>query len=188
MHQPSAAHRNPQSPYSRAANQKTGGAQAAHVPMIEGTDLLKDPAATEALLEDKWAGGAGFAFIDSILGSRTNAAVNKVLADFVRQKIREAVDDPVTAELLCPEETLTMGAKRQILDTNYYETYNREQPTTLLGRQQDVCVRGCSVVSRLQRAAGGHQSRSDPPHHRRRDRDQQRREPQPRRTSLRDGL
>ena len=68
-----AGHRNPQSPYSRAANQKTGGAQAAHVPMIEGTDLLKDPAATEALLEDKWAGGAGFAFIDSILGSRTNA-------------------------------------------------------------------------------------------------------------------
>ena len=112
MQQPSAGHRNPQSPYSRAANQKTGGAQAAHVPMIEGTDLLKDPAATEALLEDKWAGGAGFAFIDSILGSRTNAAVNKVLADFVRQKIREAVDDPATAELLCPEETLTMGAKR----------------------------------------------------------------------------
>ena len=124
--------------------------------MFEGTDLLKDPAATEALLEDKWAGGAGFAFIDSILGSRTNAvscydiagiwvaffsrcqrscgqAVNKVLADFVRQKIREAVDDPATAELLCPDETLTMGAKRQILDTNYYETYNRERPTTLLG-------------------------------------------------------
>ena len=139
MQQPSAGHRNPQSPYSRAANQKTGGAQAAHVPMIEGTDLLKDPAATEALLEDKWAGGAGFAFIDSILGSRTNAAVNKVLADFVRQKIREAVDDPATAELLCPEETLTMGAKRQILDTNYYETYNRERPTALLGPTRRLC-------------------------------------------------
>jgi cyclohexanone monooxygenase len=41
----------------------------------------------------------------------------------VRDKIRSIVKDPVTAELLCPNDH-PIGTKRLILDTDYYETYN----------------------------------------------------------------
>ena len=38
-------------------------------------------------------------------------------------KIRELVDDPETAELLCPDNVI--GCKRLCVDSGYYETYNR---------------------------------------------------------------
>ncbi|MGN7396673.1 hypothetical protein [Peribacillus frigoritolerans] len=43
---------------------------------------------------------------------------------FLRQKIRETVKKPVVAEQLIPDYPL--GAKRVCLDTNYFETYNRD--------------------------------------------------------------
>jgi cyclohexanone monooxygenase len=43
----------------------------------------------------------------------------------VRRKIRATVKDPKTAELLCPNDH-PIGTKRLILDTDYYETYNRD--------------------------------------------------------------
>ena len=45
-------------------------------------------------------------------------------AEFVRNKIREIVKDPETAKLLCPEGII--GCKRLCADTNYFETYNRD--------------------------------------------------------------
>ena len=42
----------------------------------------------------------------------------------VRQKIREIVDDPETAEALCPTDYPIM-TKRMCLDTNYYATFNQ---------------------------------------------------------------
>jgi cyclohexanone monooxygenase len=49
---------------------------------------------------------------------------NELVADFVRDKIRERVDDPETAELLCPFE-YPFATKRMCIDTDYYEAYNR---------------------------------------------------------------
>ncbi len=49
---------------------------------------------------------------------------NKIVADKVRDKIRAVVDDPATAELLCPKDH-HFGTKRPCLDTNYYQTFNR---------------------------------------------------------------
>ncbi len=85
--------------------------------------------AADASREDQWAeyqhrwdeGGILFngAFTDVMLDKKAN----EVAADFVRAKIRETVNDPATAELLCP--TNTLGAKRLCVDINYFETYNR---------------------------------------------------------------
>ncbi|MEM7274088.1 MAG: alpha/beta hydrolase fold domain-containing protein, partial [Actinomycetota bacterium] len=61
--------------------------------------------------------GGGFADIGS------NEESNALLADFVRDKIRSIVDDPATAELLCPTDH-PIGTKRPCLDSGYYETYN----------------------------------------------------------------
>lgn len=49
---------------------------------------------------------------------------NETVADFVRIKIREIVHDPKVAEKLTPSHYYC--AKRPILDTNYFETFNRD--------------------------------------------------------------
>ncbi|MGE4406966.1 2-oxo-Delta(3)-4,5,5-trimethylcyclopentenylacetyl-CoA monooxygenase [Pseudomonas sp.] len=54
-----------------------------------------------------------------------NKESNKFLADFVAKKIRQRVKDPVVAEKLIPKDH-PFGAKRVPMETNYYETYNRD--------------------------------------------------------------
>jgi cyclohexanone monooxygenase len=72
--------------------------------------------------ESKWQnGGVGFmaAFKDLLF----EETANETAADFVRQKIRETVDDPKTAELLSPNNII--GCKRLCVDTGYWEAFNR---------------------------------------------------------------
>lgn len=66
----------------------------------------------------------------------SNPLANADFADFLRAKIRATVDDPDTAEALCPT-SYPVGAKRLCLDTDYHATFNlphvrlvdlREQP------------------------------------------------------------
>ena len=57
-----------------------------------------------------------------------NKGSNETASEFVRRKIRTTVKDPKTAELLCPNDH-PIGTKRLILDTDYYETYNRDDVT-----------------------------------------------------------
>ncbi len=80
-----------------------------------------------ARLEAQWAlGGQGLnrVFADQGL----NHDVNKVVADFVRAKIAEIVRDPDVAEQLSPRDH-PIGTRRLVLDTGYYETFNRDNVT-----------------------------------------------------------
>ena len=52
-------------------------------------------------------------------------------------RIRETVNDPATAELLCPTDH-PIGTKRLILDTNYYETFNRDNVTLVDARSAPI--------------------------------------------------
>lgn len=71
--------------------------------------------------EERWKQG-GYLFIyDDLL---INEKSNETAAEFIRTKIGEIVKDPETAQKLMPY--YYWGTKRQILDTNYYETYNRD--------------------------------------------------------------
>jgi cyclohexanone monooxygenase len=54
---------------------------------------------------------------------------NELCADYIRRKIRKTVIDPKIAEKLMPKNH-HYGCKRQPLDTNYYETFNK--PNVLL--------------------------------------------------------
>ena len=54
-----------------------------------------------------------------------NQEANDALSDFVREKIRERVKDPATAEKLLPRGWPIL-TKRLCADTGYYETYNRD--------------------------------------------------------------
>jgi cyclohexanone monooxygenase len=57
-----------------------------------------------------------------------NKEANETAAEYVRAKIREIVKDPATAELLSPRNH-PIGTKRPPIDTDYYETFNRDNVT-----------------------------------------------------------
>ena len=79
----------------------------------------------EAYYEAKWGEGGSISFLFSYKDLLLDKAANDTASDFVREKIRATVEDQKTAELLCPNDH-PIGTKRLILDTNYYETYNRD--------------------------------------------------------------
>ena len=66
-----------------------------------------------------------------------NKAANDTASEFVRNKIRSIVRDPAVAELLAPKDH-PIGTKRLCLDTNYYETYNRDNVTLVDVRSNPV--------------------------------------------------
>ena len=55
----------------------------------------------------------------------TDPKANKAISDFIADKIRERVNDPLVAEKLIPKDH-GFGTKRVPLETNYYESYNQE--------------------------------------------------------------
>ena len=73
--------------------------------------------------EESWERG-GLPFLGAFGDLLFDKAANDTAAEFAREKIRERVDDPETAELLCPDNVF--GCKRLCVDTGYYETYNRD--------------------------------------------------------------
>jgi len=77
-----------------------------------------------AEIERRWNQG-GFNVMDVYGDVMTDRACNEAVAEFVRDQIRAKVKDPKTAELLCPKDH-PFGAKRLCVDTDYYETFNRE--------------------------------------------------------------
>ena len=62
---------------------------------------------------------------------------NRLLSDFVAAKIRERVDDPVTAEKLIPTDH-GFGTRRVPLETGYYEVYNQDNVTLVDIRETPI--------------------------------------------------
>ncbi len=79
----------------------------------------------QAELEYRWKGaGGGFRMLRTFADQMSNIETNRLVADFVRSKIRAKVKDPRKADLLCPKPDLPFGGKRLCVDSNYYETFN----------------------------------------------------------------
>ncbi len=75
-------------------------------------------------LNNRWKMGGQEIFTAGFTDVGVDVEANKIVADFVKSKIKEIVKDPNVAELLSPEDAI--GCKRLCADTNYFETYNRE--------------------------------------------------------------
>jgi cyclohexanone monooxygenase len=87
--------------------------------------------------EAKWAEGGSISFLYSFTDLLINKESNETASEFVRRKIRATVKNPKTAELLCPNDH-PIGTKRLILDTDYYETYNRDNVTLVDIRSKPI--------------------------------------------------
>lgn len=74
--------------------------------------------------EDLWAKGGTTFLYGTFNDIRTDRRANDTAAEFIRSKIRETVNDPETTEKLLPVDH-PFGSKRTLIDTNYFETYNR---------------------------------------------------------------
>jgi cation diffusion facilitator CzcD-associated flavoprotein CzcO/acetyl esterase/lipase len=121
--------------YREAAKYSRGG-----IPN-EPTDILGITASEEVRrerFEAAWEQGELFGILGVFADQGLNPISNEIVAEMIREKIRATVNDPETAEALCPKDHY-FGTKRPCLDTNYFQTYNlphvrlvdlRKQPIT----------------------------------------------------------
>ena len=93
------------------------------LPMVmEGAQTLSAEE-RNARLERAWAKGDLQGFLNTFPDTLLDEASNRLMAEFIHDKIRGVVDDPETAESLCAKDH-PVGSKRLCLDTNYFATYN----------------------------------------------------------------
>ncbi len=107
------------------ARQSTGGLpyDAAERSALEVTDEERT-----AVYEDAWNQG-GFKFLfGSFSDISLDRRANDTASEFIRAKIREIVKDPDVAEKLVPVDH-PFSSKRPLIDTNYFDTYNRDNVT-----------------------------------------------------------
>ncbi|MGA0603212.1 flavin-containing monooxygenase [Caulobacter sp. KR2-114] len=82
---------------------------------------------TEAELKERaealWSGDGLLALI-ALPNLTKDPRINAIAADYVRDKIRQIVQDPATAEALIPRD-YPLGAKRPCVDTDYFAAFNR---------------------------------------------------------------
>jgi cation diffusion facilitator CzcD-associated flavoprotein CzcO len=92
---------------------------------IPKSALDTTPEERERDFDARWdAGGFGF-WLSNYQDMFFVKEANNVCADYLKRKIRATVKDPAVAEKLIPK-TYPYGTKRQPLDTNYYETFNKD--------------------------------------------------------------
>ena len=111
----------------RAANRLMPGAFGSRTPPRgEESVLDADPAERDELFRSRWEYG-GFGLLGAYGDVMLNQDANQIAAQFVRDRIHDIVKDPHAAELLSP--THTIGCKRLVIDTNYFDTFNRPNVT-----------------------------------------------------------
>ena len=92
---------------------------------IPKSALEATPEERQREFDRMWDAG-GFAFwLGNYQDMFFNADANALCADYIKRKIRATVKDPAVAEKLIPTG-YAYGTKRQPLDTNYYETFNKD--------------------------------------------------------------
>lgn len=106
----------------RNANEKMPGGFGSHFHTGDRRALEVSGDEFAAEMERRWERG-GFSFTGGFTDVRTELEANELVQEFVRGKIAEIVDDPDTAAKLLPDTVF--GCKRLILDSGYFETFNR---------------------------------------------------------------
>jgi cyclohexanone monooxygenase len=121
---------------ARRDRARYSGAGIAGHPLPDKGALEVSADERERSYEQAWnQGTTGFTRIYKDILVRKQA--NETAAEFVRQKIRKTVRDPAVAALLTPTD-YCIGTKRVCLDTDYYETFNRDNVTLVDVRQHPI--------------------------------------------------
>jgi len=89
-----------------------------------------------ARLEDFWNASTGTGWL-GFPRMLVDKSINDVASDFVRGKIAARVKDPAVAAKLLPHDH-PMGTKRICVDTDYFETYNRDNVSLVDARDETI--------------------------------------------------
>jgi cation diffusion facilitator CzcD-associated flavoprotein CzcO len=106
------------------------------LPPLAGDARLMSPGEQRRALEDHWSNG-GYCMNLIFTDQATNLETNTIVADFVRAKIASVVRDPQVAARVMPN-AYPFGARRLIVDTGYYESFNRGNVTLVDVRADPV--------------------------------------------------
>ena len=90
-----------------------------------------------AKYEELWAEPGFKKFLANFRDVMVPGEANETYAEFVRNKIRERVKDPVVAEMLVPKDH-PFGSKRIPCESGYYEAYNRDNVLLVDVRQAPI--------------------------------------------------
>jgi cyclohexanone monooxygenase len=94
------------------------------------------PEERQKTYDEEWKQG-GLHFMASYNNLALDKASNDTAAQYVRDKIAEIVKDPKVAKVLQPT-TYPIGTKRICLDTDYFETFNRDNVTLIDIREAPI--------------------------------------------------
>jgi len=97
---------------------------------VMGPDLAR------AELERNYNYGSPMRFASAIVDTVASEEANNFTASFAREKIRARIADPALAEKLMPDHFIT--TRRLCIDTDYYETYNRDNVTLVDLRDEEL--------------------------------------------------
>ncbi|MGE3361601.1 MAG: flavin-containing monooxygenase, partial [Acidimicrobiia bacterium] len=98
------------------------------IDVIERSALDVSDEERRAIYEEAWQEG-GFKFLfGSFFDIAVDRRANDTASEFIRSKIREIVKDPEVAEKLVPVDH-PFASKRPLIDTDYFDTYNRDNVT-----------------------------------------------------------
>jgi cation diffusion facilitator CzcD-associated flavoprotein CzcO len=93
-------------------------------PIEDRSALDVTPEERRAIYDAAWAKG-GLQFRAAFRDLLTDKAANDTAAEFLRARIREVVKDPAKAAILADIDH-PFAAKRPPIDTDYFETFNRD--------------------------------------------------------------
>ena len=98
--------------------------------------LEDSPEERERLYEKAWQEGGLFTLTYNYNDIGILPEATETAASFIRSKIKQVVQDPETAQKLMP--SYYYATKRPIIDTDYFETYNRENVSLVDIKQEPI--------------------------------------------------
>jgi len=95
---------------------------------VQPSALAVSAAERRRTFDERWNAGGFQLFIDSYQDILFDKNANDTIAEYIRERIHERVNDPAVAHLLAPKG-YPYGTKRPPLETNYYEVFNQDNVT-----------------------------------------------------------
>ena len=95
---------------------------------VQPSALAVSAAERRRTFDERWNAGGFQLFIDSYQDILFDKNANDTIAEYIRERIHERVNDPAVADLLAPRG-YPYGTKRPPLETNYYEVFNQDNVT-----------------------------------------------------------
>ncbi|TSD48892.1 NAD(P)/FAD-dependent oxidoreductase [Rhodococcus sp. KBS0724] len=106
----------------RALSKRSGGGSPFVADPRSALEVAEDE--RTAAYEERWRLG-GVLFGKTFADQTSNLEANDTARTFAETKIRSVVEDQSIADVLIPNDH-PIGTKRIVTDTNYYQTYNRD--------------------------------------------------------------